>query len=287
MHALRRAGWLAVLLACVARGQPAPDSVYPPVLPELPPDPADAPVGKIGFDLTAIAYTDYVFRGLERFEAGRTEDRPNVQFDARVALDLGRLPHPFVGAFANLSTGDPVEELQEVRPTVGFTWDLGFVDVLAANAFYAFPERDDLETAEVQAAVRLDTTALFRSERPLPTPYGFAAYDYDRWNGLYVEAGVDWKFPVETTGLTFTFGGAAAYARQLDGFYGPEGGADDGFPYYEVRADAVYELNQLLNIPERFGRVRALLQVRYTGAIEEELGATEQLWGGVGVGIAF
>jgi hypothetical protein len=95
--------------------------------------------GGVNFDLRVSYLTDYVYRGLDKSErlaavdgAGNPnpriklghEDAPNLQFDGFLTLNLGRLPHPVAGVFANVFNDDPISRFQEIRPYFGFDWNL-------------------------------------------------------------------------------------------------------------------------------------------------------------------
>src|SRR4051812_38445320 len=80
---------------------PEPESVYAPPAPARPEEGINE--GGPHLDLRVNYMTDYVFRGIEILEPPGAEDRPNLQFDGTLSFDLGRAPHPFVGAFVNVA----------------------------------------------------------------------------------------------------------------------------------------------------------------------------------------
>lgn len=283
---------VAVVLACAsiavlsssAHAQPVPESVYPPPEPSFTDDPREAQTG-FHFDLEARYLTDYVWRGIERFDEGRAEDERNFQLDTRISFDLGKLPHPYVNLFVNVAE-DPISSFQEVRPEVGFDWTIRPITISAGYTSYIFPDREGIDTAEVFLRLALDDSAIFRTERGILNPYVFAAYDFDVFEGLYAEAGVNHQFPIENTGLVFNLNAHVAYVNGYE-LFSADGIEDSGLQHWQVGLTAKYTLNQLLNIPDRFGRLSVLGYLNYTDGIDSELTATEQLWGGAGFSIEF
>jgi hypothetical protein len=267
----------------VARQEP--ESVYAPPAPPSPEDGTNQ--GAVHIELSILYSTDYIFRGIERFEVPDREDNLNLQIDTKLSFDLGKLPHPFVEVFVNVSESDPISTFQEIRPTVGFDWNIRPITFSAGHTTYLFPDRDDEETSEVFARITIDDSYFLRLERPLLSPYVFGAYDYDRYNGWYLEAGVEHVMPIEDTGLTLVFNGQVAYARDLSYFSEtPQVQGDDderGFQHYQVGMKAVYSLNSLLNIPQRYGNFSVLGYVNYTGGLDDDMRADSQLWGGAGI----
>lgn len=274
------------LLSSLARAQPVPESVYPPPEPLASEDPRGPSATGAKIELEVDYLTDYVWRGIERFDAGRAEDSANVQYDAKVRFDLGKIPSPYVKLFVNTATGDPVSTFEEVRPEAGFDWNVRPLTISAGYTTYIFPDRQGLDTSEVYLQLRLDDSLLFRSERPILSPYVFAAYDFDQWQGLYVEAGIRHEVPIEQTGLTLAAYGHAAYVNGFD-LFGTGDGQDSGFQHWQVGVEARYELNKLLNIPDRFGQFSVVGYVNYTDRIESSLAATNQIWGGAGIRLSF
>lgn len=269
-----------------------PETIYAPLEPPKP----NSGVNEGGVRTTInVSYlTDYVFRGVDRGEVGAfgpgepardddiAEDAANLQFDGKLAFDLGRLPHPFVGVFVNVFNDDPVSRFQEVRPYAGLDWNLRPIRVTAGWQAFIFPERDDFNTSEVFARIQLDDATVFRADRPVLSPYVYAAYDYDRWDGVYLEAGVTHDFPVGDTGIVLTAVADVGFALG-NGFFTRRAGDDTGFQHYDVGLVGSYPLNGLLNVPRRYGEFKLKGYVFYTDGIERNLRADTQLWGGVGV----
>ena len=286
--------WTAVAVACAwvccsstaVRGQPIPESVYPPPEPTIVDDPREASTGA-HFDLSVLYSTDYVWRGIERFDAGRREDESNLQFDARLSFDLGKLPHPYVNLFVNTAEGDPVTNFEEVRPELGFDWNVRPITISAGYTTYKFPDRSTLDSSEVFLRFQLDDSLVFRTAKPLLSPYVFGAYDIDLYDGLYVEAGVEHAWPIEDTSLTFLFNAHAAYVNGYDLFSQDVTVSNSGFQHWQAGITVRYDLNGALNLPDRFGQFALEGFVNYTGEIEKDLVAEDQLWGGAGITLRF
>src|SRR5205814_5891036 len=143
---------------------------------------------------------DYIFRGLDRSDGVGlslnptvppvddakkfgNEDAPNLQFDAKLSFDLGKLPHPYIGLFTNVYNSDPISRFQEVRPIFGAEWTIRPLILEGGHQTFLFPEREDINTSEIFGRITLDDSYFFRTDHPLFSPYVFAAYDYDRYNG--------------------------------------------------------------------------------------------------------
>lgn len=285
-----------LLTSSLAFAQPIaiPDSVYPPLEP-APQDDADdvdafgRPLGGLHLDLSATYMTDYVFRGVERFDADRREDAANYQYDVRLSFDLGKLPHPYVDLFVNVGENDPVSSFQEVRPEVGFEWPVKPFVVSAGHTNYIFPDREALDTAEVFVKVAFDDSTVFHTERPLLNPYVYAAYDYDLYDGLYLQAGVRPTYRFERTGFSLTLDAHVAYVSGFRGLLAStnESLSENGFQHYQVGVIGNYELNTLLNIPDRYGKWSIAGYLYYTDGIDNELNANNQLWGGAGITLRY
>jgi hypothetical protein len=284
---LAPAMWLAT--PSFAVGQTVPDSVYPPPEPgqdfgPFPDDEADTTGVHFLLDLRYL--TDDVWRGIERFDDQRSEDQLNLKINSRLSFDLGKLPHPFVDVVVNVAENDPVSSFQEIRPTVGFDWTVAPITLSAGYTHYIFPDREDLDTAEVFLRIELDDAQLFGADRPVLRPFVMAAYDFDTYEGLYIEAGLRHDMIFDGTGLTLSIHGQVQYVNDFELF---AVSADDasGFQAWQAGVSASYSLNTLLNIPERFGTWSLQGFLNYTDGIDSDLLATDQLWGGGGIRLAF
>lgn len=288
-NGLRTLGTLAaaLLLPNTVLAQPAPESVYAP--PEPPPERSGTNEGAVKFDLDVRYMTDYVYRGVEFLEVPAAEDRLNLQFEGKIRFDLGKLPHPFVSVFTNVADSDPISDFQEIRPTVGFDWPIRPLTISAGYTSYIFPDRGSLDTNEVFARLELDDSLIWQTRRPVLSPYVMAAYDWDLYDGIYAEAGLQHTWDVEDYGLTLTLRGHVAYVNGISAF-AVDPVADDspsGFQHYQLSATGVYSLNELLNISRRYGQWSLVGYLNYTDGMDEDLRATTQLWGGVGLRFSY
>jgi len=231
--------------------------------------------------------TDYVYRGVDRSDVGGYEDAPNLQVDAKLSFDLGKLPHPFVGVFANVYDSDPISNFQEIRPYFGADWNLRPFLFSFGNITYIYPDRDEFNTGEAFLKITFDDSFLFSTERPILSPYVLGAYDYDVNNGYYVEAGLTHDMIIEDTGMMLTFLGSIGYVRGIERqfvFFSEE---DDGLQYWEVGMIGTYSLNTLMNVSRRYGEWSMKGFLFYTNRIDDELPADTQLWGGIALGFKY
>ena len=255
-------------------------SVYAP--PGLPEPGAGVNAGGVSLDILVRYMTDYVYRGVEQREAGAREDAANYQFDGTLQFDLGKLPHPFFGMFVNVQDGDPISDFQEMRPNFGAEWRIRPFIFEVGNTSYLYPDRDELNTAEVYGKVTLDDAVILKADRPILSPYVYGAYDYDLYNGWYLEGGVTHDFVIEGAGIVLTASACVAYVMGLEQFAVSDGD-QDGFQHYQFGLEARYSLNNLLNIPRRYGRWSLNGYVYYTDGMTDSLRADTQIWGGGGI----
>jgi len=277
-----QAAWVS---PCFASDQP--ESVYPTELPPPPPDDRNQP-GGVHADFKVNYLTDYIYRGVKPFaDPDENKTALALQFDGKVGLDLGKLPHPFVNLFVNVGENDPTSSFQEVRPTLGFDWPIKPLIISAGHTNYIFPNRDELDTAEIFLKVALDDSDAWPFQKTRLRPYVMAAYDYDLYKGLYLEAGLSPTFSIENTGLSFTFDAHAAYVLNHSLYSAGGFDTETGFQHWQVGVTGKYDLNQLLNIPERFGNWSILGYLFYTANLNNELRGEDTLWGGAGLRLAF
>jgi hypothetical protein len=275
---------LVALSAAPAAAQIDPESVYAPPTLVLPEEGINE--GGVAFDLRLGYVSDYIFRGIRRFDLEDGRDTANMQFDGAMRFDLGRLPHPFAGVFVNIAETDPISRFQEIRPYFGFDWMIRPLTLSAGHTSYIYPDRDDLDTTEIWGKIALDDSVIWDTDRPILRPYVFAAYDYRQYDGWYFEAGVEHEFAIPDTGIALTAVGRVAYVRRYDLFAGPDG-TNTGFQHYEFGLVASYTFNTLLNIPRRYGDWRVEGFAFYTDRIDRALRADRELWGGVGIGFRY
>jgi hypothetical protein len=282
------------VLTSLALAQLAPPSVYAP--PEIPTEADGTNLGAVHMEFSVSYFTDYIYRGVEVFETPGAEDQLNLQFDGRVSFDLGKLPHPYVNVFVNVADDDPVSDFQEIRPTVGFDWTVKPIVISAGYTAYIYPDRDDQATSEAFLKLSLDENVLFGGQS-VPLPYVMGAYDFDLYDGIYLEAGLEYKLEFEELGLALNFIGSVAYVSNWDAF--PEGDAGpfagfftsplttedtvSGLQHWQVGVVGDYSLNTLFNIPDRYGEWLLRGYLYYTSDFDSEINATDQIWGGAGI----
>ena len=261
------------------------ESVYAPTA--MPTEDEGLNAGGVHMDLTVSYFTDYVFRGVERFDhAIPTEDAPNLEVEAMLSFDLGKLPHPFIGVFANVADTDTVSNFEEIRPYIGAAWTIRPITLTAGHNTYLFPNRSEIESSEFFVKLALDDSYFLRSDEPFLAPYVYGAYDYDRYNGWYFEAGVEHRFKIEDTGIVLTAQASVAYVKGIELFVGPRG-QESGFQHYQIGLVGTYSLNKLLNFSKRYGEWSLKGYLYYTDGIGDKLKADTQLWGGGGIEFSY
>lgn len=259
-----------------------PDSVYSPPSPVQPNEGINE--GGVHFSLAVSYLTDYVYRGIELFEPPGAEDRTSLQIDAKLIWDLGKLPHPFIEVFVNYSDADPISSFQEIRPTLGLEWTIRPLVLSGGYTGYIYPDRDEFETAEFWGKIAIDDSYFFQTQKPLFSPYIFGAYDYEEYNGWYLEAGVSHEWEIPDTGLSLEANAHVAYVRGIDLFaVDPADSNINGFQHYQIGLIGRYSLNHLLNVSSRYGDWYFQGFIYYTDSIDDDLLANNQIWGGAGI----
>src|SRR5207237_10571444 len=126
--------------------------------------------GCVNIDMRVHYLSDYLYRGVDRthFIDSNTvgpfaNERANFQFDGKLYWNLGKLPHPFIGIFANVLDQDPISTFQEVRPVFCAGWRIRPMILAAGANTYIFPDRSELNTSEGWGKIALDDAALLRS----------------------------------------------------------------------------------------------------------------------------
>src|SRR5687768_15043909 len=177
----------AVLVACVNRFalaeltlQPTDTSVYALPTPGGPDEGANT--GGVNIEMRVNYLGDYIYRGMDRTlfigaatPGPATNEKANFQFDGVLKWNLGKVPHPFIGIFANVLDQDPISTFQEVRPVFGAEWRVRPLIMTAGHNTYIFPDRSALNTGEVWGKIALDDSVLLRRDEPFLTPYIYAA----------------------------------------------------------------------------------------------------------------
>jgi hypothetical protein len=260
---------------------PEPESVYAPPAP--PREDEGINQGGANIDVHARYLTDYIYRGVDRSNVSKHDRDLNLQVDGKLSFNLGKFPHPSIGLFANVFDSDPVSHIQEVRPFFGFDWTIRPFILTFGNNTYVYPERDHFGTSEVYGQVTFDDSILWHSEKPIFSPYVYAAYDYDKNHGWYFEGGIKHDFYFEDYGITVTPSADVAAIQQYASQFIFTSRQDSGFQHYDVGLTAAYSLNKLFNFPKRYGDFALEGYVYYTGSIGQHILADNQLWGGAGI----
>jgi hypothetical protein len=264
---------------------PEDQSVYAPPAPPRPDEGVNA--GGVNLDLRFRYATDNVYRGVSRTEPGNHAHSPNLQFDGRLDFNLGKLPHPFIGSFVNIHASDPISRFQEIRPYFGLNWNLRPFIAEVGNITYIFPERDDMNTGEVYVRITFDDTWLLRTDTPIVSPYVLAAYDYDKYNGWYFEAGIKHDFVFENTGFTLTALANIAFVANNPYYATRVNGKDTGLQHYEIGLVGTYSLNQLFRFSPRYGTFTLEGYLYFDDRTSTDLRADIQIWGGGGIGFRY
>jgi hypothetical protein len=262
-----------------------PDSVYAPPAPPR----ADTGLneGGVHFGLDLSYLNRYLYRGIIRFKNVGGSSQLNLQLDGKLSFDLGTLPHPYVETFVNVDDGDSVSRFQEVRPSAGFDWNLKPLLLSAGYIDYLFPEREKTnDTQEGFAKLAFDDSTLFRTDRPMLTPYIYTAFDFGRYHGVYLEAGVNHDFPIEDTGLSFNLFADVAYVVN-QALFRSDAITDTGFQHYDLGLVTTYSLNNLLNFSKRYGEFDLKGFLTYSNGIDNDLRGDSALWGGVGLAFKY
>jgi len=256
-----------------------PESVYPQILSE-PNEGINA--GAVHFSLDVSYLTRYVFRGVDQATLpGHSEN--SLQFNGEAEFDLGKIPHPFIGLFANVFNQDPVARFEEVRPVVGLRWTIKPLTLEGTYTAYLYPDRKDLDTHEGTLKLTLDDSRLWNHDTPLFSPYIFAAYDFELYYGVYLEFGIKHDFVIEETGITLTPSASIGYSLGDSYFRKPGSLSDSGPQHYELGLTLNYSLNHLLNIPHGFGRWNIRGYFFDDNGIDSDLRADTRLFGGGGI----
>lgn len=275
-------GMLMAMFSAHLRAQSDTESVYAPPAPPTPDSGTNQ--GALHLDTKVNYMTDYVYRGIQPIPT--PNHGPNLQFDGELNLDLGKLPHPFGGIFTNINSSDPVNHFEEIRPFFGFDWKLSPFIFTAGDNSYIHPDRSSLDTSEVFWKLTFDDSIIWHTEKPLLSPYIYAAYDYDKYSGWYIEAGIKHDFEFRDLGFVLTAHADVAYVLD-DSQFSNKSGDDTGFQHYEVGLIGTYSLNNLLNFSTRYGQWDLVGYLSYTGGIEDSLKAVDETWGGVGIGLRY
>lgn len=256
-----------------------PESVYPQVTAPTPGEGYNA--GAVHFEMDASYWTRYVYRGVDQSTKGKATEN-SLQFNGYSEFDLGKIPHPFIGLFANVFNNDPVSRFEEVRPFAGFKWIIKPLTFEAAYQIYQFPNRRAQDTQETWARLSLDDSRLFRTEKPIFSPYIYGAWDFELYQGFYLEAGIKHDFVIEDLGVTLTPSASAAYVLHDKYFREGTDTYDTGLQHAQAGLTLSFNLNALFNVPRRYGEFHLKAYGFYTEGIDNRLRGDSRLYGGAG-----
>jgi hypothetical protein len=244
--------------------------------------------GGTHFSLDFAYANKYVYRGVDHDVVASHGNSLNLLFDGRLEFDLGRYPHPFVELFTNIYDADPLSRFQEIRPIAGADWNLRPFDLELSHVSYIYPEREDFNIPEVDTKITFDDSLLFDTEKPIFSPYVLGAYDYQKNQGWYVEAGLKHDFVFEDIGLVISpqvdVGWISGLKQQfviLNSLH------NTGWQHYEIGVTVSYSLNVLLNLSKKFGEFDVKGYGYYDNRISSDITATNAVWGGVGLGFKY
>ncbi len=262
------------------------ESVYQPIEPPKPEEGLNQ--GGVNVSLAVNYLNDYFYRGLAHDVIGHgRQDGPDLNFDGTLKFNLGKAPHPFVGVFANIYNRDTVSKFEEVRPYGGFEWNLRPVTVTVGYNSYIYPERTTFNTNEFSLQLTLDDAALFHSQTPVFSPYVYAAYDYDKYNGTYMEFGSSTTSPSKSGAWSSRPRPNVGYSLGDPEFAKTLHGQDNGFQHYDAGIVASYSLDTLFNFSRRYGDFKLKGFLFYSDGINKKLRADSQFWGGAGISFEY
>jgi hypothetical protein len=291
IHPWRKAVAVVFLgLSTVALGQN--ESVYAPPQPE--PVGQGVNEGGVNLSLSVDYLTNYVYRGVDYDDVVDPVTREqgnmalNMYMEGLLQFDLGkRMPHPFLAISANLFPDDPVSQFQEFRPAAGTDLTLEPLTFTLGVQTYVYPQREDFDTTEGFGQVRYNDAKLWDSDDPVLSPYLFAAYDWRKNDGWYLEAGVSHDFNIRDWHLTLTPVARLAYTIGWQQQFAIVDGEGTGWQHWDLGLKARYSLNGLFNLSKRWGEWLLRGQVWYTQHLSNNTVGQTQTWGGLGIGFEY
>jgi hypothetical protein len=244
--------------------------------------------GGVNTEVDVRYLTDDVYRGISHNKAVGVNSRAaNFQVQTTLSFNLGKLPHPFVGVFADVDDSDPISRFQEIRPYFGFVYTLRPVIFEVGDNTYIYPERERLNpspnTAEFYFKFTLDDSYFFLTPQPILSPYIYGAYDYQRNKGWYIETGLKHDFNFEDFGFVLTAYGDVAYISNFAQQFIVVSPEDSGFQHYDLGIIGTLSLNHALQLPPRYGQFSVQGYFTYTNYFANPVYASREIWGGVGL----
>jgi hypothetical protein len=236
-----------------------------------------------------FAYADkYIYRGVNHDAVATHGNSLNLLIDGRLEFDLGKYPHPFVELFTNIYDADPVSRFQEVRPIVGADWDVKPFDFQVSNVDYIFPDRESFNYPEIDLKATLDDYLLLNTDKPFLSPYILGAFEYQKYEGWYLEFGVKHDFEFEDIGLTVTPELNAAWISGLkQQFVFINTFRDTGWQHLELGLTITYSLNHLLDVSKKYGEFDVEGYGFYDDRLSQYITSSNAFWGGIGLNFKY
>lgn len=255
-----------------------------------PPTPEEERInnGGVHLDLDLFYSDKYVYRGVNHDDVVAHGNSLNLLIDGKMTFDFGKYPHPFVGVFTNIFDADPLSRFQEIRPYVGLDWNLRPFLLEVGNITYIYPQREDFDQNEAYGKITIDDSLLFGTDQPILSPYVLGAYEYQKNQGWYLEAGIKHDFPIRDLDLVLTVQADVGYIFRLrEQFVFVNDVQDTGWQHAEVGMSASYSLNTLLNFSRRYGEFSLKGYMFYSDRLSRNITANDIFWGGGGIGFKY
>jgi hypothetical protein len=244
--------------------------------------------GKVHFSFDFAYSNRYLYRGVDHDSVASHSNSLNLLFDGKLQFDLGKYPHPYVEVFTNIYDSDPVSRFQEVRPIIGANWDLKPFDIDLCEISYIYPERESFNYPEIDLKLTLDDNLIFNTEEPVFSPYVLGAFEYQKYEGWYIETGLKHDFMFEDFGLVLTPQVCVAWISGLkQQFVFINTVASTGWQHFEAGLSMCYSLNHLLDVSTKYGEFDVKGYGYYDDALTRNITASNAFWGGIGLGFRY
>lgn len=244
--------------------------------------------GGAHFSLDFAYANEYVYRGVNHDAVATHGNSLNLLFDGKLEFDLGQYPHPYVELFTNVYDADPLSRFQEIRPIVGADWDVRPFDVDLSEISYIYPNRETFNYPEIDLKVSLDDNLLWNTEKPVISPYVLGAFEYQKFEGWYLEFGIKHDFEFEDFGLTVTpevnVGWISGLKQQ---FVFINDVRCTGWQHFELGLTITYSLNFLLNVSKKYGEFDVKGYGFYDDRLSPQITSSNAFWGGLGLGFKY
>jgi hypothetical protein len=276
-----------VILASVLGNEADPFAAQPA---QIPPQwgPQEGNNGGTHFTLDFAYANEYVYRGVNHDAVATHGNSLNLLFDGKLEFDLGKYPHPYVELFTNIYDADPVSRFQEVRPILGANWDLRPFDIDLSSINYIYPNRETYNYPEIDLKLTLDDNLIWHTDKPLLSPYVLGAFEYQKYEGWYIETGLKHDFEFEDFGITVTPEVNVAWISGLkQQFVFINNVRDTGWQHFELGVTISYSLNFLLNVSKKFGEFDVKGYGFYDARLSPQITSSNAFWGGMGLGFKY